>query len=112
MCPNHILVRRDGSITGSSRVPFLRQTNCGPSHPERVFGDKSSIVLDILIRNCLDAVDLVMRGRSHCFGGRGGLDCADSEVPGTEPETFQALQESETRRWTAVIARPGLRAAE
>lgn len=43
---------------------------------------------------------------------RGGLDRAGSEVLGTEPEALQALQEGETRRWTAVIARLGLRAAE
>lgn len=43
---------------------------------------------------------------------RGGLDRAGSEVIGSDPEVLQALQESEARRWSAVIARLGLRVSE
>lgn len=43
---------------------------------------------------------------------RGGLDRAGSEVLGTDPEELDALQASETARWTAVITRLGLVAAE
>ncbi len=43
---------------------------------------------------------------------RGGLDRAGSEVLGTDPEDLRTLQESEGRRWNAVIARLGLRISE
>ncbi|SEL36461.1 Tripartite-type tricarboxylate transporter, receptor component TctC [Bosea lupini] len=43
---------------------------------------------------------------------RGGLDRSGSEVLGTDPEELQRLQETEARRWNAVIARLGLRATE
>lgn len=40
---------------------------------------------------------------------RGGLDRAGSEVLGTDPDALASLQKSESARWTAVIARLGLR---
>lgn len=43
---------------------------------------------------------------------RGGLDRSGSEALGTDPEELRMLQESEARRWNAVIARLGLRASE
>jgi len=43
---------------------------------------------------------------------RGGIDRVGNEVLGTDPEELQQLQESEARRWNAVIARLGLRIAE
>lgn len=43
---------------------------------------------------------------------RGGLDRAGSEVLGTDPDELRTLQESEARRWNAVIARLGLRISD
>ena len=40
---------------------------------------------------------------------RGGLDIAGSEILGTSPAAFAALQSREAARWNAVIARLGLR---
>lgn len=43
---------------------------------------------------------------------QGEPDLAGSEVLGTDPDDLRALQESETVRWNAVIARLGLRFSE
>ncbi len=43
---------------------------------------------------------------------RGGLDLAGSEILGTSPAAFAALQAREAARWNAVIARLGLRVSD
>ena len=42
---------------------------------------------------------------------RSGLDVAGNEMLGTSPAAFVAFQARDAARWTAVVARPGLRAA-